>query len=265
MVAFAGRMLVAEDEPLVVKGLRRGLLRGWDVVVCDAVADAQSVLEHEAIDAALFDLRLADGWTHGLIRWAATSRPGLPIGVQSVHADGTLQRELEPLGVVVAQKPASRAQLGSFLTRAGWRALAGEDRPWTVLAAWAERHSLSLRESCAMVLALRGLTNRDIGLALGIEAETVKEHLQRVFDKTGCRSRLALSWALLGEAARNEGPTPAGGRERRELCRDCRYGRLAEAEQSDLVVQCTQGRLPRYPRLPVTGCEDFVDAGPRPS
>jgi hypothetical protein len=45
------------------------------------------------------------------------------------------------------------------------------------------------------------------------------------------------------------------------LCRHCRYARLNETRRDTVYLRCTRaawdGRLARYPRLPVTECPGF--------
>lgn len=52
------------------------------------------------------------------------------------------------------------------------------------------------RERQILDLLARGLQNREIGTQLGISGVTVKNHLYRVFEKLGTRTRIeaALKW-----------------------------------------------------------------------
>lgn len=38
------------------------------------------------------------------------------------------------------------------------------------------------------------------------------------------------------------------------LCRDCRHARLNQTRRGPAYLRCAHPALPRYPRLPVTGC-----------
>jgi DNA-binding CsgD family transcriptional regulator len=53
-------------------------------------------------------------------------------------------------------------------------------------------HRLSRREEEVVGLVLRGLASTEIASHLGIGLGTVKTHLQRIWDKTGARSRQQL-------------------------------------------------------------------------
>jgi len=58
---------------------------------------------------------------------------------------------------------------------------------------------LSERERQIAALVARGLKNRDIAAELNISENTVKRHLQSIFDKTGARDRLELAVMALTE------------------------------------------------------------------
>jgi two-component system, NarL family, nitrate/nitrite response regulator NarL len=55
------------------------------------------------------------------------------------------------------------------------------------------RESLTPRELQIVAAVVDGSSNHDIGLTLGISAQTVKNHLHQVFDKLGVSSRLELA------------------------------------------------------------------------
>jgi NarL family two-component system response regulator LiaR len=60
-------------------------------------------------------------------------------------------------------------------------------------AAWQLRKVLSEREQEVAILAVQGMTNKEIAVQLGINAKTVKTHLQNVFRKLKVRRRVQLS------------------------------------------------------------------------
>jgi DNA-binding NarL/FixJ family response regulator len=61
---------------------------------------------------------------------------------------------------------------------------------------------LSEREKQIAYHVARGLKNKDIGAALNISENTVKRHLQSIFNKTGSRDRLELAVLALHEVSR---------------------------------------------------------------
>lgn len=55
------------------------------------------------------------------------------------------------------------------------------------------RSALTAREQQVMDLVERGMRNKEIGEALGIQTGTVKIHLKHIFEKTGIRGRYGLA------------------------------------------------------------------------
>ena len=59
--------------------------------------------------------------------------------------------------------------------------------------AFVEEHDISKRESEVVRLICRGLSNQEISDTLFISLQTVKDHIHRIFVKTGVRNRVQLS------------------------------------------------------------------------
>lgn len=66
----------------------------------------------------------------------------------------------------------------------------------------AEASQLTAREQQIVHLLLQGMSNKRIAQQLGIVEDTVKKHLQHIYDKCGVRSRTLM---MLGQAAWNLG------------------------------------------------------------
>jgi hypothetical protein len=53
------------------------------------------------------------------------------------------------------------------------------------------------------------------------------------------------------------------------LCEACLHAKVTETRRGTAYLRCTRAawddRLPRYPRLPVTECAGFEQAGPPPA
>jgi DNA-binding NarL/FixJ family response regulator len=67
-------------------------------------------------------------------------------------------------------------------------------------------NALSPRERAVMLLAVRGLANKEIACELKVTEGTVKIHLHRVYQKLGIKNRYAL--AVL--SAKSPSSTPRG-------------------------------------------------------
>ncbi len=62
------------------------------------------------------------------------------------------------------------------------------------------------RERQVLALLLQGMTNKQIAQTLGIEEDTVKKHLQHVYDKLAVRRRALL---MIAVPARSRADTPS--------------------------------------------------------
>ena len=58
--------------------------------------------------------------------------------------------------------------------------------------AFTRRYGLSVREAEVLELVLRGYSNQDVAVTLGVTLATTKKHLTRIFDKVGVDSRAQL-------------------------------------------------------------------------
>ncbi|MGH8499982.1 MAG: response regulator transcription factor [Methylococcales bacterium] len=55
---------------------------------------------------------------------------------------------------------------------------------------------MTAREINIVELVARGGTNKRVAKELKISPETVKKHLERIFEKSGLRSRSQLAWVF---------------------------------------------------------------------
>jgi DNA-binding CsgD family transcriptional regulator len=63
----------------------------------------------------------------------------------------------------------------------------------TRFSSFVEKHEISKRESEVVRLICQGYTNQEISEALFISLQTVKDHIHRIFVKTGVRNRVQLT------------------------------------------------------------------------
>lgn len=61
------------------------------------------------------------------------------------------------------------------------------------LEAFAAEHEISKRECEVVRLICQGLANQEISEALFISLQTVKDHIHRIFVKTGVKNRVQLT------------------------------------------------------------------------
>jgi len=63
---------------------------------------------------------------------------------------------------------------------------------------------LTPREKQVITLLLKGYTNKEIGMELGITANSVKKYLQIIYQKLGVRTRLEAALLILKEGLLEE-------------------------------------------------------------
>jgi DNA-binding CsgD family transcriptional regulator len=62
-----------------------------------------------------------------------------------------------------------------------------------LLASFSEKYEISKREKDVVQLICKGLSNQEISEALFISLQTVKDHIHRIFNKTGVKNRVQLT------------------------------------------------------------------------
>lgn len=201
-------ILIADDHLVVRLGLRT-ILAGTEFDVVGEALDGEEAVKLAAKlkpDLVVLDVRMPG--TDGL---AALSRiklatPSTPVLMLSTYDNPTYIAKAVALGASgYIFKGASRDELLTAFRKAA----AGEEA-WTrdelrrVTGALATPRMtadvevpLTQRESEVLRQLAHGLTNKEIGLALGISYETVKEHVQHILRKIGVTDRTqAAVWAV---------------------------------------------------------------------
>ena len=201
-------ILIADDHQVVRTGLQTMLAGTEFEVVAEAIDGEEAVklaTKHKP-DLVLLDIRMPG--TDGL---AALSRiklalPSTPVLMLSTYDNPTYIAKAVALGASgYIFKGASRDEL-----LAAFRKVVAGEEAWTrdelrrVTGALATPRMnadvevpLTQRESEVLRQLAHGLTNKEIGLALGISYETVKEHVQHILRKIGVTDRTqAAVWAV---------------------------------------------------------------------
>lgn len=202
------KVLIADDHQVVRSGLKN-LVQGTDIeVVAEAANGEQAVklTDKHRPDVVLLDIRMpeVDGLTAlGRIKM---THPELPVLILSTYDNPTYVARAVALGASgFLLKGATRDELLASIRKV----TKGEDA-WTrdelrrVTGALATPRMasdvevpLTQRESEVLRQLSYGLTNKEIGQALGISYETVKEHVQHILRKIGVTDRTqAAVWAV---------------------------------------------------------------------
>lgn len=201
-------LLIADDHEVVRLGIK-SLLVNTDITVVAEADDGESALaavRKTHPDVVLLDIRMPqmDGLT--ALSRLRSEHPTLKIIILSTYDNPTYVARAVALGANgYLLKAASRDELITAIRKAA----AGEDA-WTrdelrrVTGALATPRMsaevevpLTQRESEVLRQLAHGLTNKEIGQALGISYETVKEHVQHILRKIGVNDRTqAAVWAV---------------------------------------------------------------------
>ena len=197
------RILLADDHPLLLAGVREVLARGGDFEVVGEATHGSEVLPlvtQRRPDVVLLDLRLPGLDGHACLERIRTQHPAVHVVVFSMRDDptdieaafrrgasGYVLKTIDPrdLAAAIRQSVDGTAYHAQGLT-------------WIVEPQHGdEPGSLSERELEVVRAVARGLSNREVGKELWISEQTVKFHLTNVYRKLNLHGRVdAVRWAL---------------------------------------------------------------------
>jgi len=202
------KLLIADDHEVVRLGIK-SLLAGTEIEVVGEAGDGEAALaavRKTHPDVVLLDIRMPDMDGLTALSRLRMEHPNLKIIILSTHDNPTYVARAVALGANgYLLKATGRDELIAAITKAA----SGEDA-WTrdelrrVTGALATPRMsgevevpLTQRESEVLRQLAHGLTNKEIGQALGISYETVKEHVQHILRKIGVNDRTqAAVWAV---------------------------------------------------------------------
>ena len=205
---MAIKLLIADDHQVVRSGLK-SLVAGTDIeVVAEAANGEEAVRLTEKIkpDLVLLDIRMPDVDGLTALGRIKMNNPAMSVIMLSTYDNPTYIARAVALGASgYLLKGSTRDELLAAI-----RKVAGGEDAWTrdelrrVTGALATPRMaadvevpLTQRESEVLRQLAFGLTNKEIGQALGISYETVKEHVQHILRKIGVTDRTqAAVWAV---------------------------------------------------------------------
>jgi DNA-binding NarL/FixJ family response regulator len=189
------RVILADDHELVLEGLRALLASEPDIEVVATATDGASLLAavaRQPTDVVVMDLQMPA--PEGVNCLAEIRKRGLPVKVMVLTAFGdgeSIQFALENGADGFALKTAPLRQTIDAIRQVGHGNLVFPPaaRKWL----WGHRPEttpdLSAREWEVLGLAAQGLTNPQIAESLSVSENTVKFHLQNIFQKLGVSNR----------------------------------------------------------------------------
>jgi DNA-binding NarL/FixJ family response regulator len=201
------KLLIADDQPVFRRGFRALLEEEADIEVVGEAEDgahAVSLARQRGADLVLMDIRMPR--MDGLEATRRLAGPGVkdPIdvlvlttfdideyvfGALVAGASGFLLKDAEPDAVFAAIRAVHRGH--GLIAPEVTRRLIGR---FAAIFPTAERgrllETLSAREREVLVLIASGMSNAQIGRALGLEEATIKSHVSRLLTKLDLRSRV---------------------------------------------------------------------------
>jgi DNA-binding NarL/FixJ family response regulator len=194
-------VLLADDHPMILEGLKKLLEPEFDVV--GAVADGRALLETAEQwrpDLVITDISIPEIDGIEATRRLRAAVPGVVVVILSVHAEpswvraafaagacGYLTKSSAPEEIELAVREVLQGHLyvsprvarAAVLPPEGARRESGE--------------ALTPRELDIVRLLGTGLGNKEIASRLGVAVTTVRTHLNSVYDKLGSASRVELA------------------------------------------------------------------------
>ena len=209
------RIVVADDHFMLLDSLVALLDGQPDFSVVGKAADGEQALaaiSRERPDILVLDLAMPGGDGFHVLRTLGRSGSGVAPVVLTGSACRSDYARVVKLGArgLVLKGEAPEKLFSAIRAVVDGELAFSSEMACQVIEAMAEEPErtpgnlarLSHRERQVATLVSRGLKNKDIASELGISENTVKRHLQSVFNKTGTRDRLEL--AVLAVTAVNK-------------------------------------------------------------
>lgn len=201
------RVLLVDDQPLVLAGLARILDLDGDIAVVGECSDGSEVPAAVAAhrpDVVLMDVRMKDVDGAEATRRLAADAAAPPVLILTTFDDdevvaaalaagaaGFILKDAPGEDIIRATREvaAGRSWLDPAITSRVLDTYRSTALPRSQAAARLE--DLTERESDVLALIARGATNTEIGAQLHISEATVKSHITHIFTKLDLRDRAA--------------------------------------------------------------------------
>ncbi len=196
MDAVSVRILIVDDHPVVVSGLRAMVDREADMTVADeaaSLAQARAILMQEAVDVVLLDLRLPDGSGFELLRDAA-DLPSPPAFVvlssfeSAQYIDAAIRHGAS--GYLLKTAPSEDVLAAIRTVAEGGTAFSAEQLLAVSRSGWTP---LGARDRRLIELLLAGQTNKEMAAALGVSRQAVETRLAHLCRRFDVESRVELA------------------------------------------------------------------------
>lgn len=188
------RVMLVDDHPMVLAGLR-ALLHGRDglEVIAEASSAVEAVQAAAALrpDVVLMDLRLPDGSGIDACREILSARPGIRVLFLTSYAEEQARVSTMLAGAAgFLLKDIAHGTLVQTIHDAAEGRPLHEPAAVVALARRMKADSrLSGQERRVLALVIEGKTNREIGQALELSENAVRNYLGSAFQKLGVARR----------------------------------------------------------------------------
>jgi DNA-binding NarL/FixJ family response regulator len=201
-------LLIAHPKDLIRAGLR-AMLEGPSVTIVGEAVDAKSTLtlakKHKPA-VVLLDVVIPGGDAFELAGTLSKSLPGTAVVFMTAIDNPTYMARARAVGAAhcLLKDVSQRELVAAIENAAAGKPASGPSTFGRVTATLAAREKkpaldagLTPRESQVLAHVGYGLSNEEIGQALGISVETVKEHVQNLLRKLAVNDRTqAAVWAV---------------------------------------------------------------------
>ena len=199
------KILIADDHPVVRRGLKQTVAETSDMVVADEASDGQEVLSKVRTgdyDVLVLDVSMPGINGLDILRQLKNEKPGLPVLMLSIHpeeqyavralrsgASGYLTKESAPDELVAAIRKVSMG--GRYVSSSLAERLAfdleknGEQLP---------HQTLSDREYQVMCMIASGKTITEIAEELSLSDKTISTYRSRVLEKMEMKNNAELTY-----------------------------------------------------------------------
>lgn len=208
------RVVVADDHPVVRRGIVNELLHAPEIEVLGEAANGDSALHLArtlAPDVLLLDVSMPGLPSAEVLRQVVAFTPAVRVLVLTAHWDiehilmmlkagalGYMLKDEDPALIVTALRSVMRNE--TWMSAAVMTAVVNHTVRETVEPS---APALSLREREVLEQLAAGKENQEIGHVLNITERTVRFHLRNIYDKLGVRRGEAIAWGVrnvLGQA-----------------------------------------------------------------
>jgi DNA-binding NarL/FixJ family response regulator len=188
------RVAIVDDHPVVREGTAALLstVAGLSIAgTAGSLADAAPLLDPEAVDVLLLDIRLGSESGLELLKTGRRLPAIVVLTAYDYQQYVAAALRLGASGFVL--KTAPIAELIEAIHKVASGGLAFGVRPTGPAPVF------TARERQVVALVIDGRSNDEIGAALGITCKTVEAHLRRLFERLGLQSRTEMATRALRE------------------------------------------------------------------